>query len=130
MRHIIAASLLLTSLPLAAETGKPPERYATTTVFGEDACPTPKGDEIIVCARLPESERYRIPKHLRKKKREDSGPSASWASRVRTLEDAQRFTRPGSCTAIGAFGQTGCTQAMINQWFEDRQRARAEKGEY
>jgi hypothetical protein len=58
------------------------------------------------------------------------GPSASWASRVRTLEDAQRFTRPGSCTAIGSFGQSGCTQAMINQWFEDRQRARAEKDEY
>jgi len=130
VRHIIAASLLLTSLPLAAETGKPPERYATTTVFGDEACPAPKGDEIIVCARLPESERYRIPKHLRQKKRVDSGPGASWASRVRTLEDAQRFTRPGSCTAIGSFGQSGCTQAMINQWFEDRQRAQAEKGEY
>ena len=130
MRHILALGLILTALPVAAETGKPPERYATTTVFGDDACPTPKGDEIVVCARLPESERYRIPKHLRKKKREDSGPSASWASRVRTLEDAQRFTRPGSCTAIGAFGQTGCTQAMINQWFEDRLRAKAEKGEY
>ena len=129
MRYILLASLLFTT-SLAAETGKPPERYATTTVFGSDACPTPKGDEIVVCARLPESERYRIPKHLRKKKREESGPSASWASRVRTLEDAQRFTRPGSCTAIGSFGQSGCTQAMIDQWFADRQAARAEKGEY
>lgn len=130
MRLILAASLLITSIPLAADTGKPPERYATTTVFGSDACPAPKGDEIVVCARMPESDRYRIPKALRKKKRLDSGPSASWASRVRTLEDAQRFTRPGSCTAIGSFGQSGCTQAMINQWFEDRQRARAEKDEY
>lgn len=130
MRTIIAVSLIVTATPLAAETGKLPERYATTTVFGNDACPAPKGDEIVVCARLPESERYRIPKQLRKKKREDNGPGASWASRVRTLEDAQRFTRPGSCTAIGSFGQSGCTQAMINQWFEDRQRARAEKDEY
>jgi hypothetical protein len=130
LRNIIVASLVLTSMPVAADTGKPPERYATTTVFGNDSCPAPKGDEIVVCARLPESERYRIPKALRKKKPDDSGPSASWASRVRTLEDAQRFTRPGSCTAIGSFGQSGCTQAMINQWFEDRQRARAEKDEY
>jgi hypothetical protein len=130
LRLILAVSLLFTSMPLAADTGKPPERYATTTVFGSDACPAPKGDEIVVCARMPESDRYRIPKALRKKKRLDSGPSASWASRVRTLEDAQRFTRPGSCTAIGSFGQSGCTQAMINQWFEDRQRARAEKDEY
>ncbi len=130
MRLIFAASVFLMASPVMGDTGKPPERYATTTVFGSDACPAPKGDEIVVCARLPESERYRIPKHLRKKKPDDSGPNASWASRVRTLEDAQRFTRPGSCTAIGSFGQSGCTQAMINQWFEDRQRARAEKDEY
>lgn len=129
MRRVVIASLLL-STPVVADTGKPPERYATTTVFGADACPAPKGDEIIVCARLPESERYRIPKQLRKKKREESGPSASWASRVRTLEEAQRFMRPGSCTAIGSFGQSGCTEAMLRQWFEDRQAAKAEKGEY
>ena len=125
---LITAALL--SSPLAAETSTPPVRYATTTVFGNDACPTPKGDEIVVCARMPESERYRIPPALRDKKREDSGPGASWASRVQTLEDAQRFTRPGSCTAIGSFGQSGCTQAMIDQWFQDRQQAQAEQDEY
>ena len=126
---ILIAAAILTS-PVAAETVPPPALYTTTTVFGSDACPTPKGDEIVVCARMPESDRYRIPKALRKKKRVDSGPGASWASRVRTLEDAQRFTRPGSCTAIGSFGQSGCTQAMINQWIEDRQQARAAKGQY
>jgi hypothetical protein len=126
---VLIVAVILTS-PLSAETGTPPERYATTTVFGSDACPTPKGDEIVVCGRLPESDRYRIPKALRKKKRVDSGVGASWASRVRTLEEAQRFTRPGSCTAIGSFGQSGCTEAMLRQWFEDRQRAQAEKGAY
>lgn len=126
---IFIAAAILTS-PLAAETDPPPARYATATVFGNDACPTPKGDEIVVCARMPESDRYRIPQALRKNKPADTGPGASWASRVQTLEDAQRFTRPGSCTAIGSFGQSGCTQAMIDQWFEDRQRARAEKDEY
>ncbi len=130
LRLILATSLLLTTMPLAAETGTPPEHYTTTTVFGADACPAPKGDEIVVCARMPESDRYRIPKALRKKKRVDSGPGASWASRVRTLEDAQRFTRPGSCTAIGSFGQSGCTEAMLRQWFEDRQASKVEKGQY
>ena len=77
---IFIAAAILTS-PLAAETVTPPARYTTTTVFGNDACPTPNGDEIVVCARMPESDRYRIPKALRKKKRVDSGPSASWASR-------------------------------------------------
>jgi hypothetical protein len=126
---ILITAAILTS-PLAAETVPPPALYTTTTVFGSDACPAPKGVEFVVCARMPESDRYRIHKALRKKKRVDSGPGASWASRVRTLEDAQRFTRPGSCTAIGSFGQSGCTQAMINQWYEDRQQARAEKGQY
>jgi hypothetical protein len=126
----ILITMALLSSPLAAETTTPPTRYATTTVFGNDACPAPKGDEIVVCARMPESERYRIPPALREKKREDSGPGASWASRAQSLEDAQRFTRPGSCTAIGSFGQSGCTQAMIDQWFQDRQQAQADKDEY
>ncbi len=100
----------------------------TATVFGNDPCPKPKGDEIIVCGRLPESERYRIPKALRQKPRDESGPSASWGSRVESLEAAQRFTMPGSCTAVGSFGQTGCTQAMIRQWYLERRAARAAEG--
>ena len=76
-----------------------------------------------MCGRLPESERYRIPKAFRKKPRDDSGPSASWASKVRTLENAQRFTMPGSCTVVGAGGQSGCTQAMLRQWFLERRAA-------
>lgn len=116
---LIALAILLPAMA-QAEPEKAPQRYLTTTVFGSDACPAPKGDEIIVCARLPESDRYRIPPNLRKKPRKDSGAGASWASRARGLEDAQRFTRPGSCTAIGAGGQSGCTDAMIRQWNEER----------
>jgi hypothetical protein len=109
---------------LAAQESSQPQRTETATVFGDDPCPKPKGDEIIVCGRLPESERYRIPKALREKPREDSGPGASWTSRVEGMEQAQRFTLPGSCTAVGAQGQTGCTQAMIRQWFLERQAMR------
>lgn len=124
---ILLATLMLAALAQqirAQEPAKP--TTITATVFGDDPCPKPKGDEIIVCGRLPESERYRIPKALRKKPRDESGPSASWGSRVETLEAAQRFTMPGSCTAVGSFGQTGCTQAMIRQWFLERRAARAE----
>jgi hypothetical protein len=125
MRTLLLVSVLLAA-PAAAQ-DKPPPVYRTATVFGNDPCPKAHSDEIIVCGRLPENERYRIPKNLRNKPRVESGAGASWGSRVETLEAAQRFSRPGSCTAVGSFGQSGCTQAMLNQWFlERRSRAAAE----
>jgi hypothetical protein len=112
---------LLAAVPLhPALAIDPPTRTVTTTVYGNDPCPKPRGDEIIVCGREPEGERYRIPKRFRTGPRVDSGASASWASRVAGLEDAQRFTRPNSCSAIGSNGQTGCTQAMLHQWYMER----------
>ena len=127
--HAISALLLILSGPAMAveDTAPPSETIRTTTVFGDDPCPRASAGEIIVCGRLPESERYRIPKQLRKKPRQDSGPSASWASKVQTLEEAQRFTLPNSCTAVGSNGQTGCTQAMLRQWFLERQAQRREE---
>jgi hypothetical protein len=117
----VLALAALSALPVRAAD---PPKTTTTTVFGNDPCPKPRGDEIIVCAREPEGERYRIPKQFRTPPRVESGPSASWASRVQGLEDAQRFTRPNSCTAIGSNGQTGCTQAMIRQWYLERHMAK------
>lgn len=116
---------LLAAVPLhPAWAADPPARTVTTTVYGNDPCPKPRGDEIIVCGREPEGERYRIPKRFRSGPRVESGGSASWASRVAGLEDAQRFTRPNSCSAIGSGGQTGCTQAMLRQWFAERHMAK------
>lgn len=126
MQNRFAALVLLASAAPAQAAEKPPEITRTATVFGTDPCPKAAGNEIIVCGRLPEGERYRIPKALRAKPREDSGGGASWASRVEGLEAAQRFTMPGSCTAVGSGGQTGCTQAMIRQWFLERRAKRAE----
>lgn len=128
MRFHIAPVLLLilAGTTVQAEDTPSHETIRTTTVFGDDPCPKAADGEIIVCGRLPESERYRIPKQLRKKPREESGPSASWASRAATLEEAQRFTMPNSCTAVGSNGQTGCTQAMLRQWFLERQADRRE----
>lgn len=127
MRFLLAAPIILLAVaPPASAEDKPTYVTRTATVFGNDPCPKAVGDEIVVCGRLPESDRYRIPKRFREKPREDSGPDASWSSRVETLEAAQRFTMPGSCTAHGSFGQTGCTQAMIRQWYLERRAAAAD----
>jgi hypothetical protein len=108
---------------MAQEASQPPRRTTTLVVFGDDPCPTPQGDEIVVCAREPESERYRIPEELRDKDPERRQES-SWGSRVAALEEENRVTMPGSCSVVGSGGQSGCTQQMIRQWYAERRALR------
>lgn len=117
-RTIVPALCLLPvmgSLPARAE---PPERITNLLVYGDDPCPKGEGDEIVVCARRPESERYRIPKKLREKPEPAGGPG--WGSQVATMEEVQRQNLPNSCSVIGSNGATGCTAKMLQQWFAER----------
>ena len=109
--------LCLSLVMPAAAAAEPPERVINLIVYGDDACPKAEGDEIVVCGRRPESDRYRIPKSLREK--EESGDT-SWASRVEALDNDMRFTRPNSCSVVGSGGQTGCTEQLIRQWRAER----------
>ncbi|KQM97874.1 hypothetical protein ASE85_13425 [Sphingobium sp. Leaf26] len=124
MRHPVLLPLIgLLLVPLlpgtaAAQAEPPPERIINLLVYGDDPCPQSKGDEIVVCARKPESERYRIPKKLREKPEVAGGPG--WGSQVATMEQVQRQTLPNSCNAIGSNGFTGCTAQMLQQWFAER----------
>tara|TARA_R110000782_G_scaffold78276_8_gene155426 strand:+ start:81292 stop:81684 length:393 start_codon:yes stop_codon:yes gene_type:complete len=118
-------SIVLRALPVAlafpgplAAAEPPPERVISLVVYGEDPCPQGTGDEIVVCARKPEAERYRIPKPVRDKPAPSGGPG--WASQVAEMENAGRAVIPGSCNAIGSYGFTGCTAAMLAQWFAER----------
>ena len=95
-----------------------PERESNVIVYGDDPCPGPSAeDEIVVCARRPEEERYRIPEPLRRSSRP---PPAAWTSQVAELEEAQRDTRPDSCSPVGSFGQTGCRQEALRRWRAER----------
>ena len=97
-------------------------RQSHVTVYGDDACPTSQGDDIVVCARRPEEERYRIPAPFREEGRRRQ---ESWSSHVAELEEVQRDTRPDSCSVVGSYGQSGCTQQLMRQWrAERRERAR------
>lgn len=116
----LAISFLISSQLVPAAQARAPERESTVVVYGDDPCPRADGDEVVVCARRPEEERYRIPRRIRERQPTET----AWASRVDTLEEASRPGRPGSCSVVGSFGQTGCTQALIRQWFAER-RARA-----
>lgn len=114
--------ILLAPAPVLALAQAPPARESTIIVYGDDPCPQPETEsDAVVCARRPEEERYRIPRPIRERQPIET----SWASRVESLEDESRPMRPGSCSAVGSGGQTGCMNAMIRQWFAERRARRA-----
>jgi hypothetical protein len=115
-----------TALPAIAFAEGPPARQSTLVVYGNDPCPTSGADnEVVVCARRPEEERYRIPRRIRERQPIET----SWASRVEGLDEESRQMRPNSCSVVGSNGFTGCNAAMIRQWYaERRQRRAAEAG--
>ena len=98
-----------------------PEKMSTLIVFGNDPCPQSSGDEIVVCARQPESERYRLPKQFRGKKRDAGGDS--WGDRVSSLEYVGRAGTPNSCSPVGSGGQTGCYTQFLQQSRAERRQA-------
>ncbi|MEO6433855.1 MAG: hypothetical protein ABIO29_07765 [Sphingomicrobium sp.] len=86
-------------------------------VYGTDPCPRSTDDEVVVCARKPEGERYRIPERLR-----SSGPRQSrqaWANKAKALETVGA-TGPNTCSPVGPGGFTGCLQQVIRQAHEER----------
>ncbi|QPQ55065.1 hypothetical protein IC614_00060 [Allosphingosinicella flava] len=100
-----------------------PQRTINITVYGDDACPKAESeDEIVVCGRRPEGDRYRIPKALRDDPANLS--ATSWTTQMEALDQDMRYTRPDSCSAVGSFGQTGCFQERIRQWRAERRQSR------
>lgn len=116
--------LAFASATAAAQTSDDGEvRIAEIIVYGDDPCPRSTEDDIVVCARKPESERYRIPERYR-----ESGPRQtreSWAARARSFEYVGR-TGTMSCSAVGPGGHTGCLQNMIDRAKAEARQAQVE----
>ena len=81
-------------------------------VYGDDTCPPSTEEEIIVCARLPEEERFRIPRALRENPNDPA--SRSWGDRAIELSYVGR-SGIGSCSPAGAGGFIGCQNELIRQ---------------
>ncbi len=104
-----------------AQSGSPPQRTSVLYTYGDEPCPEPQGDEIVVCAQQPETERYRVPRGLRGELKEDvPAVGGSWASAVEGDENVALSTRPNSCSPVGSYGFTGCAAAALRNWFEAR----------
>ena len=81
-------------------------------VYGDDPCPPSTDEEITVCARLPDDDRFRIPPNLRNNPNDPA--SQAWAGRALELQYVGR-TGTESCSTVGPGGFTGCLGRMINQ---------------
>ena len=112
-----AAALTLSSLAVPTPSLAQSARVNEIIVYGTDPCPRSTDDEVVVCARKPESERFRIPERLRQGGSLQS--RQAWANRAIAFET---YGRGGinSCSPVGPAGHTGCAQELINQAFKER----------
>ena len=111
-----AAAMLVAGLALPAAPALA-QRTSEIIVYGTDPCPRSTDDDVVVCARRPEAERFRIPEVLR-----ETGTlqqRQSWTKQAEALATAGA-TGVGSCSAVGPGGHTGCAQQEINRAFRDR----------
>ncbi len=105
----LAAAFLLAA-PALAQTAPGQEKVSQVIIYGDDGCPIGSEDLIVVCHKLPESERYRIPETLRGNPNDPA--NQSWASRAIELQYVGR-SGIGSCSPVGAGGASGCFQDIV-----------------
>lgn len=116
---MLPALLLLLAAQSGAPTAAAPSapahddaKISQLIVYGDDPCPKGNPDEIVVCARKPEGERYRIPQALRGNPGDPK--NQAWTDRASELQYVGR-TGIGSCTPVGPGGGTGCFNQLVRQ---------------
>ncbi|MBV9843136.1 MAG: hypothetical protein JOY99_16650 [Sphingomonadaceae bacterium] len=87
-------------------------------IYGNDPCPNSAGQDIVVCARKPEAERYRIPSELR------PGGVNNWREKAKDLEYVGAAGAQ-SCSASGTGGWTGCWNQLMSQARAERKEQKA-----
>ncbi len=111
-RFLLVGAATIAAFTLPAEPAAAQVQNGTLVIYGNDKCPTnSSGEEIVVCVRRSERERFRIPKELRDV--EPTRDGESWATRVGDNLNAGA-TGIGSCSTVGAGGQTGCFVQRAN----------------
>ena len=119
-RILLAAAALVSgglALAVPASAQGEGERVNQLIVYGDDPCPESTDDEITVCARKDESERYRIPEPLRQS---ESPENDAWNNRVIAYETVGK-TGTLSCSPVGGAGWTGCVNQMIQTAYAEKE---------
>jgi hypothetical protein len=121
----VAAAVALLPAPAGAQA--PQERIRRVIVYGSEPCPrATRADEVVICGRRPDTERYRIPQELRDQPSDDP-ESTSWAVRAEALEYVGR-SGIQSCSTVGPGGASGCWNELVRAWRKERSQGDGEPG--
>lgn len=93
------------------------EKINQLIVYGDDKCPESTGDEIVVCARMDEADRYRIPSNLRGDPNDPRNQAIS--ERIKAYEYVGA-SGTMSCSPSGAGGFTGCGLKEIDRAYAEK----------
>lgn len=102
------------AVPGAADAAGPEQvRVNQQIVYGDDPCAENSDpDQITICVRYSEDDRYRVPPNLRDNPNDPA--SQAWRSRAIELSYIGR-TGAESCSTVGAGGFTGCFNHIVRQ---------------
>jgi hypothetical protein len=123
MKKLFAIALGVATLatPMLAAPALAQQTDRVLVLYGNDKCPTnASGEQIVVCTRRPEGERYRIPKELRTPIL-ITPENQSWAAKANDTLNAGGASGTGSCSAVGAGGWTGCWAQQMRDAKRQRQ---------
>ena len=81
-------------------------------VYGDDPCPASTEEQINVCARVNDKERFRIPTNLRDNPNDPV--NQAWGARAVELQYVGR-SGIGSCSTTGPGGMIGCYNDLVRQ---------------
>lgn len=104
----LAAAAAVLPAPALAQA----QTQAEVVVFGTEPCPRSTDSSIVICRRLPESLRYRMPEAYR-----PTGTfqeRQSWSNKARAIANVGA-TGTGQCSPVGPGGHTGCLVQEIQQ---------------
>jgi hypothetical protein len=111
MKTLLAVTALAVATGFAATAAAAPHAERTLVIYGDDKCPTSSGEEIVVCIRRSENERYRIPPEFRQS---DPLYNRTWADRAKSLEYVGA-SGPQSCSPVGSGGASGCFNQIVRK---------------
>jgi hypothetical protein len=125
MKSLLAAAAAFAAFSAPAwaqdsDAAAPDPKINQLIVYGDDPCPASTDDQINVCARMDNKDRFRIPNNLRDNRNEPA--SQAWGARAVELQYVGR-SGIGSCSTTGPGGMIGCYNDLVRQARAERQGA-------
>ena len=111
MKILLAVTALVAATGFVATPAAAQRGERTLVIYGSDKCPTSSGEEIVVCIRRSENERYRIPPEFRQS---DPLYNRTWADRAQSFEYVGA-SGPQSCSPVGSGGASGCFKQIMRK---------------